>query len=549
MPSERRPAILAVDDEPAVLGAVARDLRRGFGERYRILRASSGPEALDVLTELRTRGDQAAMLIADQRMPGMSGTDYLVKARALVPDAKRVLLTAYADTEAAISAINDVALDYYLLKPWDPPEEQLYPVVEDLLNTWEAGAALESGGVRVVGHRFSRDSHDIRDFLARNRVPARWMDVERDSEARELLEVVGVPDDRLPVALLEDGSVLERPTVMELAERLGVAGQPAQEHYDLVIVGGGPAGLAASVYGASEGLRTVMVEREAPGGQAGQSSRIENYLGFPSGLSGSDLARRATDQARRLGAELLTVQDAVGLRAEGVGRIVELSGGGELSANCVLVASGVSYRTLDAPGFDDFTGAGIYYGAALAEARSCSDQHVVVIGGANSAGQAAVYFSAFAEHVTMLVRGPSLERSMSHYLIEQIGGLPNVTVLTDTVATAAEGDSRLERLRIAGPDGERMIDLDACFVFIGASPRTDWLEGVVARDERGFILAGPDVAGDGWQLKREPYPLETSVPGVFVAGDVRARSIKRVASAVGEGSMAVSLIHQYLAQP
>jgi thioredoxin reductase (NADPH) len=549
MPSERRPAILAVDDEPAVLGAVARDLRRGFGERYRILRAGSGSEALEVLTELRARGDQAAMLIADQRMPGMSGTDYLTQARALAPDAKRVLLTAYADTEAAIAAINDVALDYYLLKPWDPPEEELYPVVEDLLATWEAGASLEAGGVRIVGHRFSRVSHELRDFLARNRVPARWMDVERDGEARELLQVVGVPDDRLPVALLEDGSVLERPSVLELAERLGVAGQPAADHYDLVIVGGGPAGLAAAVYGASEGLRTVMVEREAPGGQAGQSSRIENYLGFPSGLSGSDLARRATDQARRLGAELLTVQDAVGLRAEGAGRIVELSGGGELSANCVLVASGVAYRQLDAPGFSELTGAGVYYGAALAEARSCADQHVVVIGGANSAGQAAVYFSQYAQRVTMLCRGPDLERSMSHYLVEQIGSLPNVEVRTETSPVAAEGeDGRLRRLTIRGPDGEQSLELDACFVFIGASPRTEWLEGVVARDERGFILAGPEVGANGWSLKRDPYPLETSVPGVFVAGDVRSRSIKRVASAVGEGSMAVSLIHEYLAQ-
>ena len=549
MPPERRPAIVAVDDEPAVLGAVSRDLRRGFGERYRILRAGSGAEALELLAELRTRGDQAALLIADQRMPGMSGTDYLVQARTLVPDAKRVLLTAYADTEAAIAAINEVALDYYLLKPWDPPEEELYPVVEDLLSTWEAGATLEAGGVRVIGHRFSKDSHDLRDFLARNRVPARWLDVERDGEARELLTVVGVDEGRLPVALLEDGSVLERPTVLELAERLGVAGQPAQDHYDLVIVGGGPAGLAAAVYGASEGLRTVMVEREAPGGQAGQSSRIENYLGFPMGLSGSDLARRATDQARRLGAELLTIQDAVGLRAEGAGRIVELSGGGELSANCVLVASGVSYRQLDAPGFADFTGAGIYYGAAVAEARSCADQHVVVIGGANSAGQAAVHFSGYADRVTMLVRGQDLERSMSHYLVEQLAALGNVDVRTQSAAVAAEGDDgRLRRLRVRGPDGEESsLDADACFVFIGASPRTDWLEGVVARDDRGFILAGLDAKGDGWPLKREPYLLETNVPGIFVAGDVRARSIKRVASAVGEGSMAVSLIHRYLA--
>src|SRR4029079_3898934 len=390
MPEEPRPAIVVVDDEPAVLAAVARDLRRGFGEHYRILRAGSGPEALELLREVRARGDQVALLIADQRMPVMAGTEYLVEARTVFPDAKRALLTAYADTEAAIAAIHEVEPDYSLLKPWDPPEEELFPVVEDLLETWQAGAALESGGVRVIGHRFSKESREVRDFLARNRVLARWIDVERDAEARELLEVFDIDADRLPVALLEDGSVLERPSVLELAEHRGVSAQPIEEHYDLVIVGGGPAGLAAAVYGASEGLRTVMVERETPGGQAGQSTRIENYLGFPAGLSGSDLARRATDQARRLGAELLSIQDAVALRAEGAGRIVELSGGGQLSANCVLVAAGVSYRQLEAPGFAELTGTGIYYGAALTEARSCRDQHVVVIGGANSAGQAAV---------------------------------------------------------------------------------------------------------------------------------------------------------------
>ncbi len=546
--NERRPAIVAVDDEPAVLAAVARDLRRGFGERYRILRASSGPEALDILRELRTRGDRVALLVADQRMPGMAGTDYLVEARTIVPDAKRVLLTAYADTEAAISAINEVALDYYLLKPWDPPEEQLYPVLEDLLTTWESGASLDAGGLRIIGHRFSKESHDLRDFVARNRIPARWLDIESDAEARELLKVVGVDADRLPVALLEDGTVLERPTILELAGRLGVASQAAEEHYDLVIVGGGPAGLAAAVYGASEGLRTLMVEREAPGGQAGQSSRIENYLGFPMGLSGSDLARRATDQARRLGAELLTIQDAVGLRADGAGRIVELSNGATLSSNCVLVASGVSYRQLDAPGFAELTGAGVYYGAALTEARSCVNQRIVIIGGANSAGQAAVFFSSYAGSVTILVRGAGLEKSMSHYLIEQIAALPNVTVRTDSSPIAAEGEEgRLRRIRVRASDGsEDVLDADACFVFIGASPRTEWLEGVVARDDKGFILSGPEVVGRGWPLPRDPFLLETSVPGVFVAGDVRARSIKRVASAVGEGSMAVSLIHQYL---
>jgi thioredoxin reductase (NADPH) len=549
--SERRPAIVAVDDEQAVLAAVARDLRRGFGERYRILRAASGPDALDMLRELRTRGDRVALLIADQRMPGMAGTEYLVQARELVPEAKRVLLTAYADTEAAIAAINDVALDYYLLKPWDPPEEQFYPVLEDLLTTWESGASLESGGLRIIGHRFSKESHDLRDFVARNRVPARWLDVELDVEARELLKVVDIGVDRLPVALLEDGSVLERPTILELAGRLGIASQPTQEHYDLVIVGGGPAGLAAAVYGASEGLRTIMLEREAPGGQAGQSSRIENYLGFPTGLSGSDLARRATDQARRLGAELLTIQDAVGLRADGAGRIVELSNGSTLSSSCVLVASGVSYRQLDAPGFAELTGAGVYYGAALTEARSCSNQQIVIIGGANSAGQAAVFFSGYARLVTILVRGSGLEKSMSHYLIEQIAALPNVTVRTGASPVAAEGeDGRLRRIRVRDAEGsESALDADACFVFIGASPRTDWLDGVVARDEKGFILSGPEVRDAGWPLARDPFLLETSVPGVFVAGDVRARSIKRVASAVGEGSMAVSLVHQYLIEP
>ena len=540
---------MVVDDEPSVLAAVARDLRGGFGERFRIVRGGSGEEGLKVLRELVRRGDRVALLVADQRMPGMSGTDYLVQAREIVPTARRVLLTAYADTQAAIQAINEVDLDYYLLKPWDPPEEKLFPVVEDLLKAWEAGGALQTGGVRVIGHRFSRSSHELRDFLARNLIPARWLDVERDAEARQLLKVADVDEDRLPVALLEDGTVLERPSVFELAERLGVVGQPSYEHYDLLIVGGGPAGLAAAVYGASEGLKTLMVEREAPGGQAGQSSRIENYLGFPAGLSGSDLTRRATDQARRLGAELLTLQDADRLRVEGAGRVVQLTDGTNLSASSIIVASGVSYRQLDAPGFTELTGQGIYYGAALTEARSCSQQHVVVIGGANSAGQAAVYFSRYAARVTMLVRGGTLAASMSHYLIEQIEALDNVEVRVRSQAVAALGDDRLKALRIRGPEGtESDENVDACFVFIGAAPHTDWLAGVVARDDRGFILAGLEARGDGWPLERDPYPLETSVPGVFVAGDVRARSIKRVASAVGEGSMAVALVHQYLAE-
>jgi thioredoxin reductase (NADPH) len=545
----RRPAILAVDDEPTVLAAVSRDLRRQFGEGYRIVRAGSGGEGLELLSEMRRRGNSVALLIADQRMPGMEGTAFLAKAREIYPDAKRTLLTAYADTQAAIKAINDVGLDYYLLKPWDPPEDSLYPVVDDLLKTWAGNAALLAGGVRIIGHRFSKDTHDLRDFLARNRIPGRWLDVELDAEAHELLAATGADAESLPVAILEDGTVLQRPTIYELAERLGVTAAPSTDHYDLVIVGGGPAGLAAAVYGASEGLRTIMVEAEATGGQAGQSSRIENYLGFPNGLSGSELAERATIQARRLGAELLTVSNAVALRVEGAGRFIELTGGAQLSANSVLVASGISYRKMTAPGFEEYTGAGVYYGAALTEARSCKDQHVVVIGGANSAGQAAVYFSDYASKVTILVRGDSLAASMSHYLIERLATLPNVEVLTRTEAIAAEGtDGHLSQLRLRDGDGERDESVDACFVFIGALPRTDWLDGVVARDDRGFILSGADVREYGWPLEREPLALETNVPGVFVAGDVRARSIKRVASAVGEGSMAVSLIHQYLAQ-
>jgi thioredoxin reductase (NADPH) len=546
----RLAAILCVDDEPAVLAAVARDLRRRFGERYRVMRAGSGADALELLEELRRRGDHVALIVSDQRMPAMSGTDFLTRARAIYPEARRALLTAYSDTAAAIAAINEAGLDYYLLKPWDPPEEGLYPVVGDLLEIWEGKAELhQRGGVRILGHRFSAPTHDLRDFIARNRVPGRWLDIEGDREARDLLAACGMGEDCLPVVVLEDGTPLKQPSVSDLARRLGVSVAPSTDHYDLVIVGGGPAGLAAAVYGASEGLRTVMVESEAPGGQAGQSSRIENYLGFPSGLSGSDLARRATTQARRLGAELLTVSKATALRVEGAGRIVELTGGAQLSANSVIISSGVSYRMMQAPGFSDLTGAGVYYGAAMTEARACADQHVVVIGGANSAGQAAMYFSNFAHRVSMVVRADSLAKSMSHYLIEQIEKTPNIEVRTRSEAIAAEGeDGHLARLVIRGSDGtETTEQVDACFVFIGAAPRTDWLDGVIARDEKGFILAGLDAREQGWPLSRPPHTLETSVPGVFVAGDVRARSIKRVASAVGEGSMAVSLIHQYLA--
>src|SRR6476620_5885023 len=413
---ERRPVILAVDDDPSVLAAVSRDLRRGFGERFRIMRAPSGAEALEILRQLRTRGDQVALLIADQRMPGMAGTEFLAQAREVVPDAKRVLLTAYADTTAAIAAINEVALDYYLLKPWDPPEEQLFPVLEDLLTTWEAGAFLETGGVRLIGHRFSKATHDLRDFLARNGVPARWLDVERDGEARELLQVIGVDEERLPVALLEDGAVLEQPTILELAGRLGITARPTQDHYDLVIVGGGPAGLAAAVYGASEGLRTVLVEREATGGQAGQSSRIENYLGFPDGISGGQLAERARRQAAKFGVEVVTSRDVVPLAPHGPKRTVRFHDGGGVAGHAVVLATGVSYWNLAAPGCDRLTGRGVYYGSAMTEADDCAGLDVYIVGGANSAGQAAVYFARRARSVQILLRGASLETSMSTYL-------------------------------------------------------------------------------------------------------------------------------------
>lgn len=554
-PAVRRPVLLAVDDEPAVLAAVARDLRARYGGEYRIVRATSGNEARGVLEELRRRGETVALILSDQRMPDGDGVSLLSAARDLYPQSKRVLLTAYADTEAAIAAINAAQTDYYLLKPWDPPEERLYPTLDDLLGDWQADAALTDVTARVIGHRFSPASHETRDFLARNRVPYLWLDADRDAEARQLLAMAGEDDGRLPIVVLRDGTALAQPTTLELADRLGIARRAELDFYDLVIVGGGPAGLAAAVYGASEGLRTVLVEREAPGGQAGQSSRIENYLGFPNGLSGSELARRALDQARRFGAEVLTVQEVVGLESRGPQRVVRLGGGDELAGHTVLVASGVSYRLLDAPGVAELAGAGVYYGAAMAEADSCADQEVVVVGGANSAGQAAVFLSRRAAKVTILVRADSLAKSMSHYLIEQLEAIDNVEVRTETVVAAAHGDGRLERLDLAHRDGAPAGSLHAgaMFVFIGAAPHTDWLGERVARDERGFVLAGADVAAlDGagrWPLARErdPFLLESSVPGVFVAGDVRHRSIKRVASAVGEGSMAVQFIHEYLA--
>ena len=548
-----KPALITVDDDPGVARAVQRDLRRRYGERFRVLSAQSGEQALEVIDQLEVRGEPVALLVADQRMPHMDGVAFLERAIPRVPDAKRVLLTAYADTQAAIKAINDVSLDHYLLKPWDPPEQELYPVVDDLLADWQARRLGREEGVRVVGHRWSRDSHRVKDFLARNQVPYRWLDVERDPDARRLLEAAGATGARLPVLAFDDGEVLEVPGNLELAEKVGLTTRAELPFYDLVIVGAGPSGLAAAVYGASEGLKTLLLDREAPGGQAGQSSRIENYLGFPSGLSGADLTRRASAQAQRFGAELLSVREAAGIDARGPARVVRLDDGGELAAHAVLVATGVSYRRLELPGAEELTGRGVYYGAARTEAMSCADEDVYVVGGANSAGQAAMFLSGFARRVVVLSRGEALAASMSHYLIDQIEATPNIEVRVRAQVTACHGDGHLEAITLTADGREERHPASSLFIFIGASPRTAWLGDAVARDERGFVLTGPDLRNrDGrpprWPLGRDPFLLETTLPGVFAAGDVRHQSIKRVASAVGEGSMAVQFVHQYIGE-
>jgi thioredoxin reductase (NADPH) len=550
-----RPALLTVDDDPQVLRAIERDLRRHFGRDYRVVGADSGDAALDALDELQRRDEPVALLLADQRMPHMTGVEFLEQARDRVPDAKRVLLTAYADTEAAIRAINTVRLDYYLLKPWDPPEEHLYPVLDDMLDEWRAGFRPPYRGLRVIGLRWAPASHEMRDFLARNQIPYRWLDVESDPEARRVIEAEGAEGSHLPLLIFSDGTRLEAPSIREVADKVGLQTQATRPFYDLVIVGGGPAGLAAAVYGASEGLHTVLVEREAPGGQAGMSSRIENYLGFPAGLSGADLARRAVAQAARFGVEILAPQEVSSLRVEGPTRLVTLGDGAELASHSLIVATGVSYRRLDAPGIERLTGAGIYYGAAMTEAISCRDEAVFIVGGANSAGQAAMYFARYADQVTMLTRSP-LAKSMSSYLIDQIAATPNIAVRTNARVAAAHGDEHLSELTIADTvtGAEETVPAAALFIFIGAEPRTDWLGTDIARDDRGFLLTGADLPRDangrvrGWPLEREPLMLETSVPGVFAAGDVRHASIKRVASGVGEGSIAVSFVHQYLSQ-
>ena len=548
-----RPIIMTVDDEPQVLNAVERDLRKHFGKDYRIVKAGSGREALDSVRQLKLRNAPLALFLVDQRMPDMTGTEFLADAMKLFPDACKVLLTAYADTEAAIMSINQIGLDHYLTKPWDPPEHNLYPVLDDLLSDWQAKAPLPYDGIRVAGTLWSPQSHQVKDFLARNRIPYQWLDIESDEQSRELVESVSEGDHRLPVVFFPDGATAIQPDYRELAEKVGLQTQASQPFYDLIIVGAGPAGLGAAVYGASEGLRTALIEREATGGQAGTSSRIENYLGFPKGISGADLARRATVQARRLGTEILTAVEVESVRVEGAYRIVTLNDGIELSCHALIIASGVTVRELKMPGVKELTGAGVYYGAALTEAAFYRDQHVYVIGGANSAGQAAMFFSRYAKQVSMLVRGTSLAKSMSQYLIDQIDATENIDVQVNTVVLEAYGEKRLEAIRIQNKvtNEEEKVPTAAMFIFIGAVPHSEMVENIVKCNRAGFIIAGSDLIKDGkrpkhWSEKRDPFLLETSVPGIFVAGDVRQGAIRRVASAVGEGAIAVNMVHQYL---
>ncbi len=553
-----KPVILTVDDDADVLRAIERDLRQRYTERYRVLRADSGKAALDLLRRLKQRNDAVALLLVDHRMPDMNGVEALVEAVKIYPNTKRVLLTAYADTEAAIKAINSVQLNHYLLKPWDPPEEHLYPVLDDLLDDWYADYHPTYEGVRVLGTRWSPSSYDVRTFLARNQVPYQWLDADaadREPEVKRLIDSLKPEELKLPLVLFADGSCLPEPNTQQIAEKLGLRTRAGLEFYDLAILGGGPAGLAAAVYGASEGLKTVMVEREAPGGQAGLSSRIENYLGFPSGLSGADLARRAVAQARRFGVEIVSPQEATSIRIEGPYRYVKLSDGSEFSCHALLLAMGVQWRKLEVPGMDRLQGAGVYYGGGATEAISCRDEDVYIIGGANSAGQAAMFLSGYARKVVMLVRGDSLAASMSQYLIDQIKEMNNIHVEYGSRVVEVQGDDHLETITIQcdKTGATSQVSAAALFIFIGAEPRTAWLDGTVERDPRGFVLTGQDLMRDGkrpkgWSLDRDPGLLETNVPGLFAVGDVRHGSIKRVASGVGEGSIAIQFVHQYLSK-
>jgi thioredoxin reductase (NADPH) len=552
-----KPILLSVDDDSDVLRAIERDLRSQYGAEYRVIGSDSPEGALDLLKQLQLRNDSVALLLADQRMPRMDGVEFLQQAMGIFPGAKRALLTAYADTNAAISAINQASINYFFLKPWDPPSEHLYPQLDDLLDDWQASFHPAFEGIRVLGTRWSPKCYELRDFLARNRVPYEWTDVElsaNDPETKRLLEALGPEAANLPVVLFPDGTKLLEGVPADVAQKVGLRTRAQTNFYDLAIVGGGPAGLAAAVYGASEGLHTVMIEREAPGGQAGMSSRIENYLGFPAGLSGTDLARRAVVQAERFGVEILS-QAAVGVRVEGPYRIIKFSDGNEISCHALMVATGVQWRRLDVPGIERLQGAGIYYGGGATEALSCKGENVYVVGGANSAGQAAMNFAKYAERVVILVRGESLSSTMSQYLIDQIKETHNIQLWTHASVVEAHGETHLEEISVLCSDTVKTerVPASAMFIFIGALPQTDWLADVVERDDRGFLLTGPDLVRNGqrtkgWTLERDPYLLETNVPGIFAVGDVRHGSIKRVASGVGEGSVAVQFIHQYLSK-
>jgi thioredoxin reductase (NADPH) len=548
-----KPVIWTIDDDPDVLRAVERDLRRHYGDRYRVISADSGVSALEGVKQLKLRNESVALFLVDQRMPRMSGVEFLEKAMELYPDSKRAMLTAYADTDAAIRAINAVHVDHYLMKPWDPPEEHLYGVVDDLLDDWQASFRPEFEGVRVVGHRWSSQSNEIRDFLGRNFVPHQWLNAEGDEAAKKLLDSCGAGPSCLPVVIFSDGSFLKNPPTSDVARKLGLKTKAEFPFYDLVVIGAGPAGLAATVYGAADGLHTLLIEREAPGGQAGLSSRIENYLGFPTGLSGNDLARRAIAQARRFGAEILAPQEVRSVRMEGPSRVLTLADGSEIGCWAVIVATGIAFRKLDIPGSDRLLGSGVYYYASMTEAFSYRDGEIYIVGGANSAGQAAMYFSKFARQVTMVVRGESLSDSMSQYLEKQIAATKNIHVKTNSVVTAVEGTDRCETITIQNTKTKETekISASALLIYAGAIPRTDWLAGVVQRDAQGYLISGQHLMLEGkrptgWTADRDPFYLETSVPGIFVAGDVRHRSAKGVTSGVGEGAMAVKLIHQYL---
>ena len=548
-----KPIVMTIDDEPHVLNAIARDLQGRYQKDYQIVKASSGAEALETVQVFKRRNTPVSLFLVDQRMPVMSGIEFLAEAIKFYPESKRVLLTAYADTDAAIASINAIGLDYYLLKPWDPPEERLYPVLDDLLSDWSASVSVPYDGIRLAGTLWSPSSHNVKEFLARSQIPYKWLDIERDSEARELVEASAEGRTRLPVLFFQDGSTLVDPDLRTLADKVGLTTRAEQPFYDLIIIGAGPAGLAAGVYGASEGLRTVVIEKDVAGGQAGTSARIENYLGFPKGVSGADLMRRAATQVQRLGAEILTAQEVTGVQVEGPYKIVTLGDGSELRSHALLIATGVKVRELDVPGIEPLVGGSVYYGAATSEAVHYKGKKVFVIGGANSAGQGAMFLSRFASEVTILIRADSLKESMSQYLIDQIDDTENITLKTNTEVAEVAGSDRLESITTKNNStGETETEpADAIFIFIGAVPHSDIVEGIVERTEVGFILTGQDLIRDGrrpknWQLRRDPFLLETSVPGIFAAGDVREGVIRRVASAVGEGAVSLSFVHEYL---